>query len=204
MIPGHEYADFDGMGLAHLIRQRELTPMELVDAAIARVEELNPRLNAVIFSAYDQARQRAKMNLTGPLAGVPILLKDIPGHKQGWPTRQGSGFLPATGSMHDSTLVARYEAAGLIALGKTNVPEFGLLPITESSLYGPARNPWNPDRSPGVPREGRRSQSQRAWYRSHMLMTEAVLFESRLRVAGSSASNRHAPVRRLDPNLGTL
>ena len=149
MIPGHEYADFDGMGLAHLIRQRELTPMELVDAAIARVEELNPRLNAVIFSAYDQARQRAKMNLTGPLAGVPILLKDILGHKQGWPTRQGSGFLPATGSMHDSTLVARYEAAGLIALGKTNVPEFGLLPITESSLYGPARNPWNPDRSPG-------------------------------------------------------
>jgi len=104
VIPGHEYADFDGLGLAHLVCQRELTPMELVDAAIARVEELNPRLNAVIFSAYDQARQRAKMNLTGLLAGVPILLKDILGHKQGWPTRQGAGFLPATGSMHDSTL----------------------------------------------------------------------------------------------------
>jgi amidase len=149
VIAGHEYADFDGLGLAHLVRHRELTPVELVDAAIARVEELNPRLNAVIFSAYEQARQRAKMNLTGPLAGVPMLLKDILGHKQGWPTRQGSGFLPATGSMHDSTLVTRYETAGLIALGKTNVPEFGLLPITESSLYGPARNPWNPDHSPG-------------------------------------------------------
>ena len=87
MIPGHEYADFDRLALAHLVRQRELTPMELVDAAIARVEELNPRLNAVIFSAYDQARQRAKMDLTGPLAGVLILLKDILGHKRGWPTR---------------------------------------------------------------------------------------------------------------------
>ena len=121
MIAGHEYADFDGLGLAHLVRQRELTPVELVDAAMARVEELNPRLNAVIFSAYEQARQRAKMSLTGPLVGVPMLLKDILGHKQGWPTRQGSGFLPATGSMHDSTLVTRYEIAGLIALGKTNV-----------------------------------------------------------------------------------
>jgi amidase len=103
VIPGHEYADFDGLGLAHLVRQRELTAMELVDAAIARVEELNPRLNAVIFSAYDQARQRAKMNLNGPLAGVPILLKDILGHKQGWPTRQGAAFLPAAGSLLDST-----------------------------------------------------------------------------------------------------
>ena len=162
MIPGHEYADFDGLGLAHLVRQRELTPMELVDAAIAGVEELNPGLNAVIFSAYNQARQRAKMNLTGPLAGVPILLKDILGHKQGWPTRQGSGFLPATGSMHNSTLVTRYETAGLIALGKTNVPEFGLLPITESSLYGPRATLGNPDHS------------------------------------------RHAPVPRLDLNLGIL
>jgi amidase len=148
---GHisEYGSFDGLGLADLVRRRQVSPIELVDAAIDRIENLNPLLNAVIFKSYDEARQRANAPLTGPFAGVPFLLKDILGFKKGWPTRQGSAFVPAIRSPHDSTLVMRYEAAGVIALGKTNVPEFGLLPISESTLYGPARNPWNPRYSPG-------------------------------------------------------
>ena len=95
-----------------------------------------------MFKAYDEARAKAKAKLSGIFAGVPMLLKDILGAKKGWPTRQGSRFLPAAPSPFDATLVARFEAAGLIPLGKTNVPEFGLLPLTEPKLYGPARNPW--------------------------------------------------------------
>jgi amidase len=80
---------------------------------------------------------------------VALLLKDIFGFKKGWPNRDGSCFVPATPSPYDATLVARFEAAGLFPLGKTNAPEFGALPLTEPKLYGPARNPWNLDRSTG-------------------------------------------------------
>lgn len=145
----HEYANYDGLGLAELIRRREITPLELVEAAIERIERLNPRLNAVVFTAYEEARSRASKLRSGPFAGVPFLLKDIMGVKRGWPTRQGAGFVPPVVSHHDAALVARFESGGLIALGKSNVPEFGLLPITESSLYGPACNPWNPGHTPG-------------------------------------------------------
>lgn len=143
------YSDYDGLGLADLVRRREVSAAELAAAAIARIEKHNAALNAVVFKAYDEASARAATSFEGPLGGVPFLLKDILGAKRGWPTRSGSPFIPNVGARHDSTLVARYEAAGLIALGKTNVPEFGLLPITESTLYGPARNPWNLDHSPG-------------------------------------------------------
>jgi len=144
-----EYAKLDGLGLADLVRLRQVSPIELVDAAIERIEKLNPLLNAVIFTAYDQARRRAMEPLTGPFAGVPFLLKDILGFKKGWPTRQGASFMPPVGWPHDSDLVARCEAAGMVMLGKTNVPEFGLLPISECALYGPVRNPWNSHHSPG-------------------------------------------------------
>ncbi len=149
MEPLREYADYDGLGLAELVQRRAVSPVELVDAAVAQIEKLNPQLNAVVFTAYDEARQRATASLTGPFAGVPFLLKDILGFKKGWPTRQGAAFLPPVGWPHDSNLVTRYEAAGAVILGKTNVPEFGLLPISECSLYGPARNPWNLQHSPG-------------------------------------------------------
>jgi amidase len=143
-----EYSQYDGLGLADLARRGEVGAAELVAAAIERIEK-HAAINAVVFKAYDEASARAKTSLSGPLAGVPFLLKDILGFKKGWPTRQGAAFVPAVGAPHDATLVTRYEAAGLIALGKTNVPEFGLLPITEPTLYGPARNPWNLDHSPG-------------------------------------------------------
>jgi amidase len=144
-----EYADYDGLGLAELVKKRKVKPAELVEAAIERIERLNPKLNAVVFKAYEEARAKATAKLSGAFAGVPMLLKDIHGDKKGWPTRSGARFVPATPSPYDATLVARFEAAGLIPLGKTNVPEFGIVPLTEPKLYGPARNPWQLDHSTG-------------------------------------------------------
>jgi amidase len=144
-----EYADYDGLGLAELVKEKKVKPAELVEAAIERIERLNPQLNAIVFKAYDEARTKAKAKLSGTFAGVPMLLKDILCDKKGWPTRRGSRFLPAAPSAFDATLVARFEAAGLIPLGKTNVPEFGIVPFTEPKLYGPARNPWKLDYSTG-------------------------------------------------------
>jgi amidase len=138
-----EYSNFDGLGLAELVKKKKVKPAELVEAAIERIERHNPRLNAVVFKAYDEARAKATAKLSGAFAGVPMLLKDILSDKKGWPTRRGSRFVPAAPSPFDATLVSRFESAGLIPLGKTNVPEFGLLPFTEPKLYGPARNPWN-------------------------------------------------------------
>jgi amidase len=144
-----EYSNYDGLALAELVKKKKVKPAELVEAAIERIERHNPQLNAVVFKAYEDARAKAKAKLSGIFGGVPMLLKDILGAKKGWPNRQGSRFLPAAPSAFDATLVARLEAAGLIPLGKTNVPEFGLSPLTESKLYGPARNPWNLNHSPG-------------------------------------------------------
>jgi len=144
-----EYSNYDGVGLAELVKKKKVKPAELVEAAIERIERHNPKLNAVVFKGYDEARARARAKSSGAFAGVPMLLKDILGFKKGWPTRSGSRFVPAPPSPFDATLVSRFEAAGLIPLGKTNVPEFGLVPFTEPKLYGPARNPWNFDHSTG-------------------------------------------------------
>jgi amidase len=144
-----EYSDYDGLGLAELVKKKKVKPAELVEAAIERIERHNRKLNAVVFKGYDDARARAKTKLAGAFAGVPMLLKDILGNKKGWPTRDGARFVPLAPSPYDATLVTRFEAAGLIALGKTNVPEFGLVPLTESTLYGVARNPWNIEHSTG-------------------------------------------------------
>lgn len=145
-----EYADYDGVGLADLIRDRDISAAEALDAAMEIAERQNRAINAIVLKLYDQARKRAKGRLPkGPFAGVPFLLKDIGGGMAGVTTRQGSAFIPDVPAMYDSTLVARYLRAGLVPFGKTNTPEFGLVPVTEPSLYGPARNPWNPEYTPG-------------------------------------------------------
>ena len=137
-----DYDKYDGIGLGQLIKKKKVSALELVDEAIARIEKHHPKLNAVIYKTYDQARAAAKKKLPdGPFKGVPFLLKDIMAFQTGVPTRQGSGYIPATPGDHDSAMTRRFFASGLISLGKTNVPEFGLLPVTESTLYGPARNP---------------------------------------------------------------
>src|SRR5262249_39345085 len=145
-----EYEGLDGLALAELVAHGHVKPIELVDEAIARAEQLNPKLNFVVYRDYERARERARSALPkGPFTGVPFFLKDIYGFAEGLPTRQGAQFIPAAPSSHDSLLTARYKAAGLVILGKTNVSEFGLVPTTESRLYGAARNPWNVGHSPG-------------------------------------------------------
>jgi amidase len=145
-----EYDRYDATGLAQLVRRKKISPTELVDEAIARIERHNGTLNAVIHTTFEAAHDAAKRKFPdSPFMGVPTLLKDMRAGAIGMPTRLGSRMMPAIPADHDSTLVARFRAAGLIPLGKTNVPEFGILPTTESKLYGPAHNPWNLAHSTG-------------------------------------------------------
>ncbi|WP_420561742.1 amidase [Tepidicaulis sp.] len=145
----NEYADYDGLGLAQLVAKGEVSASELTEEAISRIEKHNPTLNAVVTKLYDMGREAAKAPAKGPFSGVPFLLKDILGDVAGVETRSGSRLMQSLPAPADNTLTQRFKAAGVSILGKTNVPEFGLLPITESALYGPARNPWNPDHSTG-------------------------------------------------------
>ncbi|WP_348679170.1 amidase [Alcanivorax profundi] len=146
-----EYRAFDAMGLAELIQKGEVTPAELLEVAIARAEAVNPQLNGLIIPLYDMARERAGTTLSGPLAGVPMLVKDLFQEIGGAPCYQGNKARKARDIKADvdSTLVARWKQAGLVPFGRTNTPEFGAKGITEPDSFGPARNPWNPDHTPG-------------------------------------------------------
>jgi amidase len=145
-----EYMKYDGLGLAELVRRKEVSPAELVETAIARAEAVNPQLNFMVFADFARARAAAReQTFTGPFAGVPFFLKDILAFAEGMPTRQGARFIPPIPFPRDSLLTTKFRASGLIPLGKTNVPEYGLLPLTEGKLYGPARNPFALDRSTG-------------------------------------------------------
>jgi amidase len=140
----------DALAQAELVRTGEVQPIELVDAAIAKIEKLNPQLNAVVTPMFETARELAKGTLPdGPLRGVPFLLKDLLAEYAGAPMTEGSRFLTDYVSPHDSELVARYKRAGLVVVGKANTPEFGLKPTTEPELFGATRNPWNTDHTPG-------------------------------------------------------
>jgi amidase len=145
-----EYARYDATGLAQLVRRREIAPREILEESIARIERHNPRLNAVVYKAFDEARAAADGTLPdGAFKGVPFLIKDMDVPVAGWPLANGSAFLRDHRSTDDSELVRRYRAAGLVLMGKTNVPEFGIPGTTEGRHYGVCRNPWNPDHSSG-------------------------------------------------------
>jgi amidase len=140
----------DATAQAELVRRKEVKPMELVEAAIERIERLNPALNAVVTPIFDLARKAASGPLPdGPFAGVPLLLKDLGPPMAGVRYTMGSRFLDEYMPDHDGELVARYKRAGLVILGRTNTPELGLLPTTEPVLFGPTRNPWDTNRTPG-------------------------------------------------------
>jgi amidase len=139
-----EYADYDGLGLAELVRKRAVTPAELVEAAIERIERHNPTLNAVVYKGYDDARARAKGELPdGPFRGVPFLIKDLGMPVAGWPRSHGSKFAAGVVDREDGGLTRRYRNAGVVPIGKTNTPEYGITGTTESAALGPCRNPWN-------------------------------------------------------------
>jgi amidase len=144
-------AFLDATAQADLVRRGEVTPLELVDTAIRRIERLNPLLNAVVTPMFELARRAAHAPPAGgPFPGVPVLLKDLGAEFGGVGFTEGSAFLAGRYvSPADSTLVVRLKRAGLIVVGKSNTPEFGILPTTEPRLFGPARNPWDRGRSTG-------------------------------------------------------
>jgi amidase len=145
-----EYADYDGLGLAELVRKRDVSPAELVEAAIERIERHNPALNAVVHKAYDEARAVAPGALPdGPFRGVPFLIKDLSAQVKGWPRTSGSLYAQVAADEADSELIRRYRASGVVLLGKTNTPEFGIPGVTNSERLGPSGNPWNPEHISG-------------------------------------------------------
>jgi amidase len=143
----------DATDQARLVAAREVSPPELVDAAIERVQQLDPQLNAVIHPRFEKARaEAAAASLPdGPFRGVPILLKDLGCVSEGDPDHQGNRLLAelANTAPADANLTALLRKAGFVVIGRTNVPEFGLVSTTESSAYGATRNPWDTTRSPG-------------------------------------------------------
>ena len=145
-----EYVDYDGLGLAELVRTREVAATEILEAAITRIERLNPTLNAVVTKVYDEARAEAEaLDAEAPFAGVPFLLKDLGGAQAGVPLSAGSRFFVHAPAPADAEIVNRHKRAGLMILGRTNTPEFGLSATTEPVLFGPTRNPWDPTRTAG-------------------------------------------------------
>ena len=143
----------DAVAQAELIRRGEVSPAELVDAAIERIERLNPKLNAVIHPRFEKARTEARSKDLpgGPFRGVPFLLKDILGTSEGDPYHMGLRRLRDLGLLypHDSYFTRKIRAAGFVIVGRTNVPELGTLPQTESEAWGACHNPWNLDHSTG-------------------------------------------------------
>jgi len=147
-----ELHEMDATAQAELVRTGEASPAELVDAAIERIERVNPEINAVIHERFEEARATAAGELPdGPFRGVPLLLKDLHASEAGAPLHEGMGFLKNLGwtADHDSEVVARYRRAGFVLVGRTNTPELGILPTTEPAAYSATRNPWDVARSPG-------------------------------------------------------
>ena len=145
-----EYVKHDATALAELVRKGDVTPAELLETAIARAEAVNPQLNAIVTPLYDKGRDMAgHLPEEGAFRGVPFLLKDLELEWAGTPMKSGCRSFQHYVSTIDSEVVKRLKAAGLVFFGKTNTPEFGLTPYTESKLYGPARNPWKLTHSPG-------------------------------------------------------
>ncbi|MDX2468377.1 MAG: amidase, partial [Acidimicrobiia bacterium] len=144
-----EYEQYDAVGLAELVAGGEISPLELVEAAIERIEKLNPALNAVIVKHYERARSIAAAGeIAGPFRGVPFLTKDL-AMVAGDVASFGSVFFRDFRPDVTDEYQKRASAAGLISLGRTSSPEFGLLPTTEPILHGPTRNPWALERSSG-------------------------------------------------------
>ena len=183
-----DYQSHDAVGLAALVRDRSVSAQELLEAARSRAAEVNDRINAVVVEV-DPPRSGSE---TGPFAGVPFLLKDLGHDLEGYPTSGGSRSLATTPATENATVVQRWLDAGLVVFGKTNTPEFGAKGVTESHLFGPARNPWNPTTPPAVPRAGRRPRSRPASCPARRPATAAARSGSPPRRAACSASSPRA------------
>jgi len=144
-----EYGSFDAVGLADLVRSKQVSARELLHEAIARTAKVDPQINAVVVKHYDYAERQLDNGLAdGPFTGVPFLLKDLD-VLEGTRTTSGASVYKDNIADHTGTLAQRFLAAGVAIFGKSSSPEFGLLPTTESRLFGPTRNPWNLAHSSG-------------------------------------------------------
>jgi amidase len=144
-----EYGNYDGVGLADLVRKKQVSAGELLDEAIARTTKVDPQINAVVVKHYDYARRQIDKGLAdGPFTGVPFLLKDLE-LLEGTRTTSGASVYKDHVAGHTGTLARRFLDAGLTIFGKSSTPEFGLMPTTESRLFGPTRNPLNLAHSSG-------------------------------------------------------
>lgn len=149
-LSSDEYAALDATALADLVREGRVSALELVEEAVTRIEADNDTLNAVITPMYEQAREQALTpNVDAPFAGVPFLMKDYCAEVAGVPFTEASAFLRDYVPNEDSELYRRFCRAGLITIGKTNLPEFALGVTTEPRLFGPSRNPWDVSRTTG-------------------------------------------------------
>ena len=145
-----EYRSYDATGLAALIQSGQVSADELLDVAIARAAEVNPHINALHTPFHDFSRQRAmELDTQLPFAGVPFLIKDLQHALKGYPMANGSAACHDNVPEKNASIVERYLASGLLPFAKTTTPEFGLLGITEAKAYGPTRNPWNLNHTPG-------------------------------------------------------
>ena len=144
-----EYENYDALGLAELVRDKQVSPLELCEAALDRIDRADPILNAVVCRMDDVARRRAARPADGPFRGVPFLLKDLNFADRGIPMTNGCRALRSYKPDYDGEMVVRFKRAGLVVAGRTNTPEFGLTAVTEPALFGACRNPWNPDYTPG-------------------------------------------------------
>ena len=145
-----EFERYDGLGLAELIRTKEVTADEVLAATLERIDARNPAINAVVTRMDDHARAAIRAGLPdGPFKGVPYLLKDLGALYTGVVTTFGSRLFADNVPDHDSEIVARMKRAGLVIAGKSNTPEMGIAPSTEPRLFGPTRNPWSRQHSAG-------------------------------------------------------
>ena len=144
-----EFGSYDGLGLAELVRKKQVSPAQLLDEAVARTARIDPQINAVVVKHCDYAERQIDNGLpAGPFSGVPFLLKDLEILKD-TRTTSGASVLKDNIADHTGTLAQRFLDAGLSIFGKTSSPEFGLMPTTEPRLHGPTRNPWNLAHSSG-------------------------------------------------------
>jgi amidase len=149
VISEEEYLDSDGLGLAARVATGDVSAAELLRLARARADKVNSRINAICLRLDEHADRQVAGPLSGPFAGVPFLLKDLHQDIAGVPTSGGCRALVNRPAQQTSTIVERWRDAGLVIFGKTTTPEFGSKGITEAELFGPTRNPWDLDRTPG-------------------------------------------------------
>ena len=173
--------DLDAVGLVEALRAGTVSAAELIEAAIARTEAVNPALNGLAFEAYDRARTRAaaRARFGGYFDGVPSFIKDNVA-VAGWPTMQGTDAWEPRPMPADGAFARVFLGTGLVPLGKTQMSEFGFSASAEHPRIGPVRNPWNPDYTAGASSSGSaRVRRLPAWCRSRTPTTAAVRSESR-------------------------